>query len=236
MKKFSISYVKQNPFLFVGILIFGVIFWMLLNRGASASAGGGTTVVSSGPSEAELAMGTQVTLAQIGAGVAVQQAQIQFAALAQQGQNNLDMAALETSFRTLELASNERVQGLTVEASLAALGMEYKNSLDVTNAQSRFMIDYATVQTDAARDQAMINAHLHAQMSKDQLEAYKVGTEASKFSAVLGTISGFKKKHQDDALAGFLGYAPPAPNKSGGSFLSGLAGILSPVAIGVSKL
>lgn len=228
--KFSFAYVKSNPVLFGGIvLVFGLVFWMLLNRGAPAA--GNTTMVSAGPSDAQLAMGAQVTMAQINAGAAVQAAQIQFAGLAQQGQIALDLAGMETAYRTLELASNERLGTATIDASVAALGMQFKNSVDITNSNNQFMVDYAQVSADSARDQLMIGAALQSSLSRDQLEAYKVGVDASKFSAVLGTIGTLKKKDRDNALAGFTGYMiPNDPQRSGGGgfSLSSLAGILSP--------
>ena len=61
--KFNIQYVMRNWIMFaVIVVVFGVIFWFIGNRGSGGGSGGGTSYVSTGPSEMELAAQTRAPI------------------------------------------------------------------------------------------------------------------------------------------------------------------------------
>jgi hypothetical protein len=202
--KFSFAYVKSNPVMFgVIFVVFGLLLWMLLNKGHSS---GSTQYVASGPSEAlqatALQAGTQVQLAQIGNAQATQMGAIQLEALSRQLEGQQNLAVLETQFHTLELASNERMGDKQIEASLGALQAQLNNNLATTESNNGFMVDYARVAADSATNQIAINASLQRAMSQDQLEAYEYGTDAAiknnLINASFSQIQFMKKRDRDD--------------------------------------
>lgn len=209
LKKFSWGYVKQNPVMFgIIFLVFGLLLWVLINRGGSASASGGTTYVASGPSEAlqaaNLQAGTQVQLAQIQANTANNASAFQLEALSSQIEGQLAVTALEAQFRTLELASNERLTELQTNASLAALTAQLTTQRAMSADANSFALDYARAANDAAVSTVMINAALQRDLGAQQTEAYKAGLQTSILQGVLATIPSLKKKDRDTALGGFL--------------------------------
>lgn len=202
MAKFSIAYVKQNPVMFGAIfVVFGLAFWLLMNRG---SGGGGSQVVQTGPSEALLATqlqaGTAVQMKQIDAAVASQMGALQLEALSRQIEGGQQMAVLEMQRSLAEMGASERMNELTVTASLAALEKQLDNSLATVQANNDFMIGYASVAAESATTQLAIGAALQRAMSADQLEAYKYGADTSLKGQALSMISSLKKKNRDEAL------------------------------------
>lgn len=208
LKKFSWGYVKENPVMFgIIFLVFGLLLWVLINRGASGGSGS-TTYVASGPSEAlqaaNLQAGTQVQLAQIQAGTANNAAAFQLEALSTQIEGQLAVTALEAQFRTLELAANERLTELQTNASLAALTAQLTTQRQMSADANSFALDYARAANDAAVSTVMINAALQRDLGAQQTEAYKAGLQTSILQGVLATIPSLKKKDRDTALGGFL--------------------------------
>jgi hypothetical protein len=239
--KFSTTYVKQNPVMFgVIFVVFGLLVWMMLNRG---SGGGSTSVVQTGPSEAlqaaQLQAGTQVQLAQIGAAQSNNAGAIQLEALSRQIEGQQSLALLETQFHTIELGANERMADNQVTASLTALQAQLNNSLATTEANNSFALGYAKNATDSAVQMTAINAMLQRSMSADQLEAFKYGTDATVKTTIAGQafsqVGSMKKKDRDNAttyLASVFTGAPDtyiAPHDGGGflSFVSPVAALLN---------
>jgi hypothetical protein len=207
-KNFSWEYVKKNPVMFgVIFVVFGLLLWLLINRGASGGSGS-TTYVASGPSEAlqaaNLQAGTQIQLAQISANSANNQAAFQLEALSQQIEGQSAIAALEMQFRTLELAASERMTALQTNASLAALQAQLNTQAAMTESNNAFALDYAKTAQDAAVATVAINAALQRDLSAQQLQAYESGLRTSVLQGILATIPSLKKKDRDTALGGFL--------------------------------
>lgn len=217
MAKFSLAYVKQNPVMFGAIVVgVGVVVYMVASKGAPASS---TTTVASGPSEALQAAGlqasTQVQLAQIQAAGGNSAAAIQLEALSRQIEGQLALGALEMQYKTLELASSERLGSLQVEASLSALQAQLDNSAALTESNNQFMVDYARVATESATMQSAINAALQRDLSEQQLEGYKYGLDNSLKQGILATIPSLKSKDRDTALAAFMATSRGLPFSGG---------------------
>lgn len=208
-KKFSWEYVKNNPVMFgVIFVVFGLLLWVLINRGASGGGSGSTTYVASGPSEAlqaaNLQAGTQIQLAQISANSANNQAAFQLEALSQQIEGQSAIAALEMQFRTLELAASERMSALQTNASLAALQAQLNTQAAMTESNNAFALDYARAANEAAVTTVAIGAALQRDLGAQQLQAYESGLRTSVLQGILATIPSLKKKDRDTALGGFL--------------------------------
>lgn len=208
--KFNFQYVKRNWIMFaVIVVVFGVIFWFIVNRGSGGGSAGGTSYVSTGPSEMELAAQTQLAGMQIQAAAQVQQGQLQLAAIQAQSQGELALANLQGQVALAALASQERTDSTAMEMSLAALEKQLDAQLSITEANNNFQIGYASLAYDAATEQAQLNAQLTRDLSAQQLAAYQQ-------SALLSVLPSLKKKDRDNALAGIAGiqyrgvnYAPP---------------------------
>lgn len=213
MPKINVAYVKQHPFMFGTIfLVFGVFLWMLLNRGESSSAsGGGTTVVNPGPSDAQVMAGvalqqaqidssTQMGLAHMASDTQIGLAQLEIAAHHDDNSAQRDLAAMALTAQMAEIQASYNLGKGQLEASVASLGMQLSNNLAITQSNNGFMLDYARQANDAATAQLMIGANLQATLGAQALDGYKYGIDASKYTATLATIPSLKKGDRDDAL------------------------------------
>lgn len=238
MSKFSVTYVKQHPVMFGAIfLVFGLFLWMLLNKGASGASAGGTTVVTPGPSDAQVAAGVQLQMAQIEGQTQLGLAQLSLAANHDNNANQVDLATMALAAQMAQIQSDHDLNNSQIEASVAALQMQLSNNLAITHDNNQFMIDYAKNAQDSANTSLLINANLQQVLSAQQLEAFKFGTMAS-------IIPSLKSGKRDNAFAlltqstyggGVSGaeaaqiMAPNGGGGGGGGLLSSIAHVVVPV-------
>lgn len=188
LKKFSFAYVKKHPVMFGGIVVvFGLLFWLLLNRGSSGSSG------TAGPTDAEVAANAQLKLAQIGSSTQMGLAQLQLAAASQSIAGQKEIAAMEIQYRLAELATTSQLGMKQLEASLAALAIQTNASISMNNSNNQFAYNYAKLAHDTALMTTSINAALHRDLAAMQLEGYK-------FGLVVGQIGNLKEGARDETL------------------------------------
>lgn len=215
MSKFSVVYVKKHPWLFGAIfLVFGVFLWMLLNRGASSGSAsvGGTTVVTPGPSDTQVAAGVALQQAQIASNTELGLAQLSIAANAQNIAGQRDLAAMALEANLAQVQADYSLGSATIEASVTALTAQLANNLAITHDNNSFMLNYARDAQDAATAQLMIGANLQEHLGQQQLEAFKFGTAA----AVIPTLKKGRRDNAFFALTGTTDYlAGGQPNTSG---------------------
>lgn len=225
MSKFSVVYVKKHPVMFGAIVVvFGLLFWLLLNRGSGGGSAGGVSVVNSGPSDAQVAAGTQLQLAQIGANSQVQMGQLSLAAAAAQIEGQTTIAQMELAYKTQELAAQHDLGEQTIQASLGALQLQLNNQLQTTNSNNQFMVDYAKVAADSATTQLMIGSALQRDLSAQQLEAFKYSTAAS----IIPTLKKGKRDNAFFALTGTVDQVAMAKLGAGGGGFNPI-NVISPV-------
>ena len=217
--RFSVAYVKQHPAMFgVIALVFGLGFWLLLNKG-HGGGGGQMVVQSGGPSGAEIAAGVQLQTAQLGANVQLQsnslaaQTQVQLANLSLEGlgmqlDGQKQMAAAELSYRLADLAANHDISSKQIDASLEALTTQLASTYAVQHDNNAFMLDYAKNAQDAATSQILIGANLQAELGSQQLKAFEV-------SSVMSQAGRLKKAKLERFLTNVGG---PLINDSGSSY------------------
>jgi hypothetical protein len=232
LKKFSFTYVKQHPIMFGSILlVFGLLFWLLLNRSASAGQSdsvGGTTVITPGPSDAQIAAGVALQQTQVAANRDIAIAQLSLAAHGDDNSTSKDLAAMALSQSMAQIQADYNLGKSQIEASVGALAMQLSNNLAITNSNNSFMLDYAKNAQDAATTQLLIGANLQAELGAQSLEGYK-------YSAALSVIPTLKKSNRDNALAiiatGATGADAVAlmPKGGGGFSLGSIANFVSPV-------
>lgn len=226
--KFSFAYVKQNPVMFGAIfLVFGLGLYLLLNKGASASSGGGVVVNQAGVSDAQVAAATALQQTQIQAQTQINLAQLNLQGGAMQLDAQKDLAAMSLQYQMADLTASHDLGTKQIDASLEALTVQLNNTYQVQHDNNAFMLDYAKSAQDAANTSLMINATLQSHMADLQLEANNT-------NAVLSQIGTLKKKQRGQALAYLGGTVLGDPNagsvsnnfklKSGGGLLSGIVG------------
>jgi hypothetical protein len=192
-------YVKSHPWLFGAIfLIFGVLLWIMLNRGATGASAGGTTVVNPGPSDTQVAAGVALQQAQLEANTQIGLAQLSLAANAQNIDGQKELAGLALTAQMADIQANFNLGKSQIEASVISLQSQLANNLAITHDNNSFMLNYAKDAQDAATAQLMIGANLQATLGAQQLEAFKFGTAAS----VIPTL---KKGRRDEGLQWLLG-------------------------------
>jgi len=200
MAKFSIEYVKKNPVLFgVIFVVFGLLLWVLMNRGGGSS---GAQYVTTGPSEAlqaaQMQTGAAIQAKQIDAAMAANSSNASLAALSQQIQGQQAIASMGMQVSLQQLAIDAALGSKQIDASLLALQAQLDNQLDITTANNTFMVDYARVASDGAVQQVAINAALQRALSSDQLQAYQTGALAS----VIPTLKGNDRDNTLNYLIG----------------------------------
>jgi hypothetical protein len=205
MRYFSLTYIKKNWMMFAVIfIVVGGVIYLMLARGGGG--GGGVVVQQSTAADPVATQAqTQLALAQIQAGMSVNQAQAELAALGIQSDTQLQLAALEAQLRQNENAASERLGVLAIQSQLDSMDMQLQNALQMQIANNQFQVDYASLAYDAAVEQSNINAELQLAMSKDQLAAYQSGLAANSFLASLSVIPSLKKKDRDNALVALTG-------------------------------
>lgn len=208
--KFNLQYVKKNPVMFGAIfLVFGLLIWLLINRGASS---GSTQYVTQGPSEAlqaaQLSAGVALQGKQIDASVQTTMAGMQLEALTRQLAGSAAIANMEMQYRIAELGENSDLGRLQIQASLAALDAQLDNNLAITNANNSFMIGYASQANQAAVQTVAINAALQRELSRDQKEAFQTGAIMSALPAAMGSAMDVDR---DNVAALFAGLAMGKP-------------------------
>ncbi len=196
MKKFSWAYVRAHPVMFGLIfLVFGLILWLVLNKGAGGSDGSGGDVVyqSAGVDPNQLAAQTAIAQSQIQANAQLQTGQLQLAALGLEGQNNLALANLSAQIALATLGSDERLGERSIAAQMEALKITTAADTKMQQDMLNFQYGYAKLTTDTT-----------IALSAQQAEAYKL-------SSLLSIIPSLKKKNRDEALGQITGVAMGVP-------------------------
>lgn len=218
MKWFNINYVKQKPFLFIGIiLVFGVFFVFYLNRNAGGS---GSTVITSGKSDAQIAAEASLAQAQLMAGIEQNRISAQLAAINAQGDIQLALAGLQAQLESKKIDVESTLGAAALQAQLVALNLQYQQSVN----NNQFQLDYAKQSFDAALAQTKVAAGI---MALGQLTS---------------AIGSLKKKNRDEAYNNLLIYMNQSAGGNltanqldlttgGGGFFGGLFGAINPVGL-----
>ena len=218
MKNFSWTYVKKNPTIFIGIfLVFGLGLFLLLNRGGGASSGG--TIVSGGPSEAFQIQAMGINAQAQSQMYAVQaerdQAAMALQAAGMQIEAQQNIAVLQSQLALAELQSTQTISSEQTAASLNALSMQLSNSFMMQESNNRAGVDMARMVQDTATQQLAIGAMMQQRMGDQQLEAFRIQSQAGLQQSLIAQVSSLKKKDRDTALAAI------AASTAGQSFSGG---------------
>lgn len=197
---FNFQYIKDNKVMFgVIALVFGVGVWLLLEKsggssGSSDSSGattGTTSVIQSGPSDAQVAAATalqqtqiagqtQVSLAQIAAGAQAEQDQASLAAT-QIGANSTDKAndlAAQVALTTAATNASEATAQLQAQSAMFHDQLQQQIDLNASNNATTIGI-------------ANISATTTEALSHDQLAAFTAQLNQqteSQYISTLGTL------------------------------------------------
>ncbi len=210
MKKFSWAYVRAHPVMFGLIfIVFGLILWLVLNKGAGASnsAGGDVVYQSAGVDPNQLAAQTAISQSQIQANAQLQSGQLQLAALGLEGQNNLALANLSAQIALATLGSDERLGEKSINAQMEALKITTAADTKMQQDMMTFQYGYAKLTTDTT-----------LALSAQQADAYKL-------SSLLAIVPTLKKKDRDESLQIIAGNAQGFPvayvNPTGPALIGG---------------
>lgn len=190
---------KKKPLLWGGIaIVIFVIFYLIFSRG-SGGGEGSTQVVTTGPSEAQLAAQTQLGLAQIQAGAVNAQ------------------TAAEVAMKNADIAGQVKLGELAYQAGLA----EIQASKEALQINSEYSLQTARVAAEtnlamAKLDKDVLTTQLNAQSQMFTQQIQSVTTQA-----LIAQIPSLKKKDRDNALAAIAGYSFPGMTRTYGIPLSG---------------
>lgn len=241
MAKLSLRvFQKGKPiFWIIGAVGIFVLFYLMFNRGAGASSGGGTTVVQSGPSEAMQIAGMQmagaIQAAQIGANVE---------ALRIQGQR--DQGVLAGQVAMAQLASGERVALETLATDRDAARFNAETNLLIHERTLSYNTESARIAADTAIDLKQIDANVvmyqlgtNAAMFDRQLQTNAAMFETQSRNLIattaLAQVGSLKKKNRDEALTALTASLTGTPNsyvaQGGGGFgIGDIVGVVSPIS------
>lgn len=206
--KFNFSYLRKKPWLIFGLLVFGVIVFMMVNRKVDS----GSSVVTSGKSDTQIAAEAQLAMAQIQAGIASGNTQAQLAAIQAQGDIAYALAQLDAGYKVQQLQVQREIAQAGIAAQIHAMDISYQQSVN----NNAFQLDYATLAFDASLGMAQINA------------------DVARTGMLMSVIGSLKSKDRDDTLERIFGnpevmqYSNPGTG-GGGGFLSGFGNFISPI-------
>lgn len=196
MKWFNFSYLRKKPWLIFGLLVFGVIVFMMINRKVDA----GSSVVTSGKSDAQIAAEAQLGMAQIQASIAQGNTAAQLAAIQAQGDIALALAQLDAGYKVQQLGVQREIAAAGIAAQIHAMDIAYQQSVN----NNAFQLDYATLAFDASLGMAELNA------------------KVAQTGMLMSAIGSLKSKDRDDTLERIFGnpsvmqYSNPGTGSSGG--------------------
>lgn len=199
--KINWAYLKK-PSVLIGAVVLFFILLFLLNKGGGASAGtSGTTVVNSGPSDAQVAASTQLALAQLSAGVQNNALSIDYAKSQDANDTQLALAQVAAALQTQNLTVQQNIANETIAANVHGMDLQYQglvnqNATALAQAQAQYNYGLASQAVNANLQQnlATISANTTVTLSQQQLQAYEFGTLAS-------TIPTLKSGKRDNAFA-----------------------------------
>lgn len=162
---------KNRKWLFIGLAAIGFVILLMLMRGGSRGAGGGTTVVQSGPSEALQAaqLASQTELAGIQAGVSV-------AAL--QSQAAIEAARIDAATQTAGIAAS--LQALQIQATGAdrASEREFQAALADINSRQAIQTESLRVQESTTIAQLQANTAQLAISTQGAIQQQQIYSDA----------------------------------------------------------
>ena len=170
--KINWAYLKK-PSVLIGAVILFFILLFLLNKGGSSSSSG-QTVVTTGPSDAQVAAQTQMAMAQLSAGLQGQALAIDYEKAHDANATQLALAQLALTGQNQSLAVQQSIAQQTIAAQTHGLDLQYQTAL----ANNNFALDYAQQQFTYGLASQTITANLQAEMSAQQFAAFKFGTIA----------------------------------------------------------
>lgn len=212
------AYVKRNPVMFgVAFVVFGLLLFALTRSGGGAA--GGSTVISSGPSEGfqaqAMAINAQAQQAQLAANVQLQGQALELEALTRQLDSQENLAILSMQMGIAELEASRAITSEQTAASLAALTQQLNYGLATTEANIQGSVDMATIAAETSTTQMMINASIQRDMLGAQMDMFNTQVRAQQDANILATIQTAKRKDRDTLLGAFIA------NRSGQSFVGG---------------
>lgn len=218
MKWFDFNYVKRKPMLFVGIvLVFGILFWFMLNRGSAQTS----TVITNGKSDAQIAAETQLAMAGMSAQIQNNQVAAQLAAIGQQGDIAIALAKLDQVNKTNELQVQREIAAAGIAAQLHAMDIAYQQSVN----NNAFQLDYATLAFDASIASQRISAQaMTTSMLASMVPSLKKGKQVRAFDNLLLLLSS-GNTGQTLTNTGLDGAQFP-PQSSGGGLLGGIGKVI----------
>lgn len=173
------SYLKK-PSVIIGAVVLFFILLFMLNKGGSASKS--TQVVNTGPSDAQVAAQTQMGMAQLSAGLQGQALQVDYAKAQDSNATQIALATMAAALQGQSLAVQRDIAAQTVAAQVHGLDLNYQTSL----ANNDFALKYAQEQYDYGITSQAINANTTLQLSAQQLQAFKLSTDAMLVTSLVG--------------------------------------------------
>lgn len=207
-------------------LVFGLLLWMILSRGATSSSS--TSATASGPSDAQLSASVALQTAQIGGQVQLGMGQLSLAANADNNKTQEDLAALALQANLAQIQADSVNNNAQITASLGAMSMQLANNLAITHDNNQFMIDYAKNAQDSATTQLMIGADLQKTLSADSLKGYTISTLAAEIPN-LSLKRGERNQAFDVLTNAVTGSNQPVASLHGGG-ITGIGGFLASIA------
>lgn len=228
MAKFSVAYVKQHPVMFGAIfLVFGLLLWMLLSRGAHSSSPS-VSGSAPGPSDAQLSAEVALQQSQIGGQTQVALGQLSLSANQNNNDTQIALGGLALQAQLAQIQADHNLSNAQIEASMGALTLQLGHDLAITHDNNQFMLDYAKNAQDAATTQLMVGADLQKTLSADQLKGYTIQTLASQIPNL--SLKRGERNQAFDVLTNAVtgSNQPVASLHSGG--ITGIGGFLASIA------
>jgi hypothetical protein len=202
-------------------------------------------MLSGGPSDAQINAQAALAAKQLDIAGQVQLGGLQITGLAQQGQNDLQLANVASTVALAQVAADVHNNDVSTAASLAALTAQLAANVQMNNSNNQFQVDYAKIAADTSLHIVQANNALQTTLSHDQLIAYQTGSIAQSISsakkgdrdqltaALIGSITGQPISYGVPGAKGSIAInnptlPTPIPTSSGGGGVN-IGGVISPI-------
>lgn len=206
--KFNLAIFKKGkPIYWIlgGIALFVLFYWIVSRGSSGASSSGGTSVIQTGPSDAQVAAQSQLALAQM---------QTQAGVTTAQNQNNADIAiatlqaqvALANTQASADVAKytaglDASTQAGYIAAQQHMMEMQVAGATAQTQIQAQYGVETATIAAQSVLDQANVQAAMFGKQLDTNSKMFTAQLNAANFQSMVAQVGNVKANDRDNMLA-----------------------------------
>lgn len=206
--KFSLAVFRRGKPIYwvIGAVALFVLFYFMVSRQApSAASSGGTTVIQSGPTEAQQAMQIQYSMASMQSNAGIQAAQIganadiAMATLAAQVQLANTQASADVAKYTAALDAQSQSEYTAAQQTM--LATQVAGAITTSQIQAQYGVETANIAAMSVLDQANVQAAMFSKQLDTNAKMFTAQMASANFQSLAAQVGNVKKNDRDNMLA-----------------------------------